>query len=158
MQRVTAGSDLPSVFVDYAHTPDAIKAALRAVKGHCTGKLWCVFGCGGDRDPGKRPQMGRMAERGADHLVITNDNPRSEPPAAIIAEIVSGLVKPGRATVIEDRAAAIAWAIREAATDDIVLIAGKGHENYQLLGNERLDFSDYAAASANLDVRAEAGK
>lgn len=158
MQRVAARGNLPSVFVDYAHTPDAIKLALQALKGHCTGKLWCVFGCGGDRDSGKRPQMGRMAERGADHLVISNDNPRSEEPAAILSEIVSGLTEPGQATVIEDRAAAIAWAIREAATNDIVLIAGKGHENYQLLGNERLDFSDYAAASANLAARAEAGK
>jgi UDP-N-acetylmuramoyl-L-alanyl-D-glutamate--2,6-diaminopimelate ligase len=158
MQRVAARSNLPSVFVDYAHTPDAIKLALRALREHCTGKLWCVFGCGGDRDSGKRPQMGRMAERGADHLVISNDNPRSEEPAAIISEIVSGLTKPGQVTVIEDRAAAIAWAIREAATDDIVLIAGKGHENYQLLGNERLDFSDYAVATVSLAARAEAGK
>jgi UDP-N-acetylmuramoyl-L-alanyl-D-glutamate--2,6-diaminopimelate ligase len=158
MQRVVAGNDLPTVFVDYAHTPDAIGVALRALKSHCTGKLWCVFGCGGDRDSGKRPQMGRVAERYADRLIATNDNPRSEDPAAIIAGIIAGVVDPDQVTVIEDRAAAIAFAIREAAADDIVLIAGKGHENYQLLGNERLDFSDYAVASGNLSARSGACK
>jgi len=158
MQRVIVDDDLPTVYVDYAHTPDAIDVALRALRAHCRGKLWCVFGCGGDRDRGKRPQMGKMAERRADNIVVTNDNPRSEMPAAIIAEIVAGTARPERAIVIEDRAAAIAWAIREAASDDVVLIAGKGHENYQLLGDLRRDFSDYGAASANLAARSEAGE
>ena len=156
MQRVAAEGDSPSVYVDYAHSPAAIEVALRALKAHCKGKLWCVFGCGGERDQGKRPQMARMAELSADRLIVTSDNPRSEDPSAIIADIVSGLAKPESATVIEDRAAAIAWAVREAAADDVVLIAGKGHENYQLLGDKRIDFSDYGAASANLAARSEA--
>ena len=158
MQRVNAEPGLPAVYVDYAHTPDAIDLALQALRAHCKGKLWCVFGCGGDRDPGKRPQMGKLAERRADQLVVSNDNPRNEDPAAIIAAIVAGLAKPDQAMVIEDRAAAIAWAINQAAAEDVVLIAGKGHENYQLLGGKRLDFSDYGAAFANLQARAEAGE
>ena len=157
MQRVAAAQGLPSVYVDYAHTPAAIEAALRALKTHCKGRLWCVFGCGGDRDPGKRPQMGKIAERHADHIVLTNDNPRSEEPCSIISAITDGLSKPDQATIIEDRSAAIAWAIDQAAANDIVLIAGKGHENYQLLDGERLDFSDYGAALANLAALAEAG-
>ena len=156
MERVAAADGLPSVYVDYAHTPAAIEVALRALKAHCKGKLWCVFGCGGDRDAGKRPQMGRIAERRADRLIVTSDNPRSEDPSRIIAQIVAGLKRPNRVTVLEDRAAAIAWAIREAQADDIVLIAGKGHENYQLIGHKRLDFSDYGAALANLTARSEA--
>jgi UDP-N-acetylmuramoyl-L-alanyl-D-glutamate--2,6-diaminopimelate ligase len=158
MQRVDAAPELPAVYVDYAHTPAAIDGALQALRAHCKGKLWCVFGCGGDRDPGKRPQMGKLAEHRADQLVITNDNPRGEDPAAIIDAIVSGLVKPDQAMVIEDRAAAIAWAIDKAAAADVVLIAGKGHENYQLLGDKRLDFSDYGAALANLQAKAESGE
>ena len=155
MERVEAAAGLPTVYVDYAHSPQAIDVALRALRAHCKGKLWCVFGCGGDRDTGKRPQMARNAEMRADRLVVTSDNPRGEEPGQIIAQIVDGLQQPNRATVLEDRAAAIAWAIREAATDDIILIAGKGHENYQLIGTERIDFSDYGAALANLDKRAE---
>jgi UDP-N-acetylmuramoyl-L-alanyl-D-glutamate--2,6-diaminopimelate ligase len=155
MQRVAADAGAPSVYVDYAHTPEAIDAALRALRTHCKGHLWCVFGCGGDRDSGKRPQMGRMAETRADRVVVTSDNPRREAPAAIIDDILAGLVDADSATVIEDRAAAIAWAIREAQPDDIILIAGKGHENYQLVGDARLDFSDYGAALANLGKRVE---
>ena len=150
MQRVAAPAGTPAVFVDYAHTPDALDAALQALKTHCKGRLWCVFGCGGERDVGKRPQMGRVAERRADRLVITNDNPRGESPAAIIANIMTGISRVDHATVIEDRAAAIAWAIREANELDTILIAGKGHENYQLIGGERRDFADYAAAAVNL--------
>lgn len=144
MERVADSN----VFVDYAHTPDAIESALRALRPHCRGKLWCVFGCGGDRDAGKRPQMGKLAERRADHLVITSDNPRTEDPTRIINDIVAGLS--GDATVIEDRAAAISWAIHNAAENDLVLIAGKGHEDYQDLGRERLPFSDFAVALAAL--------
>jgi UDP-N-acetylmuramoyl-L-alanyl-D-glutamate--2,6-diaminopimelate ligase len=109
-----------------------------------------VFGCGGDRDAGKRPLMGRAAERNADRVIVTNDNPRTEDPAQIIAAILEGLDEPAAATVIEDRGAAIAWTIRNAASNDIVLLAGKGHENYQVIGAERRDFSDYAVAAANL--------
>jgi UDP-N-acetylmuramoyl-L-alanyl-D-glutamate--2,6-diaminopimelate ligase len=149
MQRVPAAAG-PTVYIDYAHTPGAIEVALRALRVHTRGRLWCVFGCGGDRDAGKRPLMGRVAERLADALVITNDNPRSESPAAIITDITGGLAKPARATIIENRAAAIAWTIANAKSNDVVLIAGKGHENYQIIGNERLDFSDYGAAAGNL--------
>ncbi|MDJ0940395.1 MAG: UDP-N-acetylmuramoyl-L-alanyl-D-glutamate--2,6-diaminopimelate ligase [Woeseiaceae bacterium] len=155
MQRVNAPG--PGVYVDYAHTPGALEVVLRALRSHCRGKLWCVFGCGGDRDAGKRPLMGRIAERLADQLVITNDNPRSEDPAAIVEAIVAGMKKPDRATVIEDRGAAIAWAIAYANDKDVVLVAGKGHENYQLIDGVRLDFSDYGAALANLEARDSRG-
>jgi UDP-N-acetylmuramoyl-L-alanyl-D-glutamate--2,6-diaminopimelate ligase len=155
MERVEAAAGMPGVYVDYAHSPQALDVALRALRVHCKGKLWCVFGCGGDRDTGKRPQMARNAEMRADQIVVTSDNPRSEDPGQIIAQIVDGLKQPDRAIVLEDRAAAIAWAIREASTDDIILIAGKGHENYQIIGTERIDFSDYGAALANLAKRAE---
>ena len=157
MQRVAVTGAVPAVYVDYAHTPAAIEVALRALRAHCKGALWCIFGCGGDRDPGKRPQMGKLAERRADRIVITNDNPRGEAPANIIDDVLAGLRKPEQATVIEDRAAAIAWAIGQAGPDDVVLIAGKGHEDYQLVGDERRDFSDYGTARANLEKRAEAG-
>ncbi len=151
MERVPAADELPAVYIDYAHTPQALDAALKALRPHCKGALWCVFGCGGDRDPGKRPQMGRIAETRADHVVITSDNPRGESPAAIIEAIVAGLNKPERATVLEDRAAAIAWAIGAAGPGDVILIAGKGHEDYQLIGDESIDFSDFGVALACLD-------
>lgn len=155
MQRVAPGDGLPDVYVDYAHSPVAIEVALRALRAHCRGRLWCVFGCGGDRDAGKRPMMAKAAERLADHIVITNDNPRTESPTAIVNDIISGLANAEAATVIEDRAAAIAWAIAEAGDNDVVLIAGKGHENYQLIGTETIEFSDYGAAEANIGARAE---
>lgn len=148
MQRVAATG--PAVYIDYAHTPHAIEVALRALRAHCRGDVWCVFGCGGDRDAGKRPLMGASAERLADRLVITSDNPRSEDPQQVIHDIASGLARPDLATVIEDRAAAIAWAIGEAAEADIVLIAGKGHERYQQIGVESRPYSDYAVAEAAL--------
>ena len=157
LQRVDVDAG-PDVFVDYAHTPDAIDSALRALRPHCSGALWCVFGCGGDRDPGKRPLMARAVEQRADHVVVTNDNPRSEDPAKIIEAILGGFEDANAATVIEDRGTAIAWAIDNAATDDVVLLAGKGHENYQLIGEERRDFSDYGAASANLQARRSRGE
>lgn len=124
--------------------------ALRALRAHTRGRLWCVFGCGGDRDAGKRPLIGRIAERLSDALVITNDNPRSEAPEKIIADIAGGLSDVSRATIIEDRGAAIAWAIAHADAADVVLIAGKGHENYQIIGDNRIDFSDYGAAAGSL--------
>ncbi len=156
MQRVAG--DGPAVLVDFAHTPNALEAALHALRAHCRGKVWCVFGCGGDRDAGKRPLMARAAERLADRVVISNDNPRSEEPQRIIAGIVAGLRRPAAATVIEDRGAAIAWTIEQAADADCVLIAGKGHEDYQQLGLERRPFSDYAFAQATLAARARGGK
>jgi UDP-N-acetylmuramoyl-L-alanyl-D-glutamate--2,6-diaminopimelate ligase len=157
MQRVAAADVLPAVYVDYAHSPVAIEVALRALRAHCKGRLWCIFGCGGDRDAGKRPMMAKAAERLADRVVVTNDNPRTESPTAIIDDIVKGFANADSATVIEDRAAAIAWAIAEAGSDDVVLIAGKGHEEYQLIGTQRLEFSDYGAAKANLEAREEGG-
>jgi UDP-N-acetylmuramoyl-L-alanyl-D-glutamate--2,6-diaminopimelate ligase len=155
MERVSA--DGAAVYVDYAHTPSAIEAALRALRAHCRGRLWCVFGCGGDRDAGKRPLMGRASERLSDRVVITSDNPRSEDPGQIIDDVVSGFARPERATVIEDRAAAIAWAISQANDADIVLIAGKGHEAYQQIGDELYPFSDYAMAEAALCAQAQGG-
>jgi UDP-N-acetylmuramoyl-L-alanyl-D-glutamate--2,6-diaminopimelate ligase len=158
MQRIpAAGAQLPTVYVDYAHSPAALEMALRALSPHCNGALWCVFGCGGDRDSGKRPQMGRVAERLAERVIVTTDNPRSEDPGAIIASIVAGFQDARSATVIEDRAAAIAWAIGSAGPADVVLIAGKGHEDYQLIADQRLDFSDYGVAAANLRARSESG-
>ncbi len=151
MQRVAR--DGPAVFVDYAHTPEALESALKALRAHCRGRLWCVFGCGGDRDAGKRPHMGRAAERRSDCLIVTSDNPRSERPMAIVDEILAGLRHPDRAVVIEDRAAAIAWAIREAGSDDVVLIAGKGHETSQEMNGRRVPFSDFAVAEKALAAR-----
>ena len=147
MQRIGSGM----VIVDYAHTPNALEAALRALRPHSSGQLWCVFGCGGDRDRGKRALMGQVAERGADRIVVTSDNPRGEDPQAIIDDIVSGMN--AAATVIEDRAAAIAWAVREAAAGDLILIAGKGHEDYQEICGKRLPFSDVAVAAQALSAQ-----
>ena len=151
MQRVAMEG--PAVFVDYAHTPAALESALRALRAHCRGRLWCVFGCGGDRDPGKRPQMARAVERHSDRVIVTSDNPRREPPLAIIDDILGGLTHPDEAVVIEDRAAAIAWAIGQAASRDVVLVAGKGHETYQEANGVRLAFSDYAIAEKALATK-----
>lgn len=132
----------PRVVVDYAHTPHALETALQALRRHCNGELVCVFGAGGDRDQGKRPQMGYVAECYADRVILTSDNPRHENPASIVDQIVKGFEQPDRALRIMDRAEAIESAIRGAAEDDLVLVAGKGHEDYQQLGSERLPFSD----------------
>jgi UDP-N-acetylmuramoyl-L-alanyl-D-glutamate--2,6-diaminopimelate ligase len=130
--------------VDYAHTPDALGKALTALRCHCKGRLWCVFGCGGDRDRGKRPEMGRVAEQLADEIVVTDDNPRTEDGVAIVADILAGLSDPGRARVERDRAAAIGMALAGARPGDIVLVAGKGHEEVQIVGAEQRPFSDRA--------------
>lgn len=134
----------PLVVVDYAHTPEALAQILKAVRAHCTGKLICVFGCGGDRDRGKRPLMGAAAEEGADLALITDDNPRSESPAAIAAEIVAGLKNPVAVRVIHDRAEAIRVAVAMAGAQDVVVIAGKGHETTQTIGTTVRPFSDRA--------------
>ena len=127
--------------IDYAHTPDALAKALGALREHCRGALWCVFGCGGDRDPGKRPLMGAVADGMADQIIVTDDNPRSEDPESITRAVTGGFVRhPAR--VIHDRSAAIAAALEEAAPIDMVLIAGKGHEDYQIYGDVRRSFSD----------------
>ena len=146
--------DLPLVYVDYSHTPASIEAALRALQLHCKGQLWCVFGCGGDRDRGKRPMMGKVAERLSDQAIVTSDNPRTEPPRQIIDDILAGMND--RAVAIDDRAEAIAHAISHAANDDVILIAGKGHEDYQVIGDQTLSFSDFEAASGCLAARSGA--
>jgi UDP-N-acetylmuramoyl-L-alanyl-D-glutamate--2,6-diaminopimelate ligase len=150
MQRVQAPGG-PTVYVDFAHTPDGLQATLRALRPHCRGKLWCVFGCGGDRDRGKRQQMGAAAARCADVAIVTSDNPRSENPGSIIEDVLQAM--PAHTRAIEDRADAIACAVAEAADDDVVLLAGKGHEDFQVVGDERLPFSDYHTAMLSLAAR-----
>jgi UDP-N-acetylmuramoyl-L-alanyl-D-glutamate--2,6-diaminopimelate ligase len=157
MQRVTgpATARHGTVIVDYAHTPDALEKALGAARGHCAGRLHVVFGCGGDRDRLKRPIMGRIAARCADAVTITDDNPRSEDPAAIVRDILAGLTPvPASVRVEHDRAAAIRAAIAAAAPEDLVLIAGKGHEDYQIYGTTRRVFSDQQVARTVLEALA----
>jgi UDP-N-acetylmuramyl tripeptide synthase len=153
MQRI-GGEGKPLVVVDYAHTPDALEKALTALRPAVPqgGDLVCVFGCGGDRDPGKRPQMGAVAAEHADRIVVTSDNPRSEDPAAIADAVVRGVRDAGhrRYSVEVDRRAAIAQAIASARASDIVLIAGKGHETHQEAHGTRTPFSDASEAEAAL--------
>ena len=143
MQQISS-SAAARVVVDFAHTAQALESALAAMRLHCKGDVWVVFGCGGDRDAGKRPAMARVAERVADHVVVTNDNPRTESPDAIIRDILAGMQAPEQATVLEDRSDAIRHALAAASADDWVLVAGKGHEDYQIIGEQRLSFSDAA--------------
>lgn len=152
MERITTGSG-PTVVVDYAHTPDALKQVLLTLREHCKGQLWCVFGCGGDRDRGKREQMGAIASQLADRTIVTSDNPRSEKPDDIVADILQGVAAGAAVDVIADRALAVQSAVWEAADADVVLIAGKGHEHYQLIGAERLPFSDQKQARLALHQR-----
>jgi UDP-N-acetylmuramoyl-L-alanyl-D-glutamate--2,6-diaminopimelate ligase len=147
MQQL-GGQEAPLVVIDYAHTPDALEktlTTLRQVAQQRGGKLWCLFGCGGDRDPGKRPQMGKVSQM-ADHIVVTSDNPRSEEPAAIMQQIVQGIdaerLAQDSLQVIEERASAILWAVRHAGKNDVVLLAGKGHEPYQEIKGKKLPFLD----------------
>jgi UDP-N-acetylmuramoyl-L-alanyl-D-glutamate--2,6-diaminopimelate ligase len=147
MERLGGGTGQPLVVVDYAHTPNALEQVLVALREHRSqssrGLLWCLFGCGGDRDSGKRPLMGAIAENLADRVLLTNDNPRTEEPNKIINDILAGMQEPARATVIHDRRTAITHVLVAASDTDIVLIAGKGHEDYQIFGTERQPFSDY---------------
>jgi UDP-N-acetylmuramoyl-L-alanyl-D-glutamate--2,6-diaminopimelate ligase len=156
MQRVGHSAGQPEVVVDYAHTPDALDKALGALRPLAQargGRLWCVFGCGGNRDASKRPLMGAMAEQGADAVVVTSDNPRLENPALIIEQVVAGASDPRRLQPIEDRRAAIQYAVATADPADVLLLAGKGHEDYQDLGGEKRPFSDVAEARAALALR-----
>jgi UDP-N-acetylmuramoyl-L-alanyl-D-glutamate--2,6-diaminopimelate ligase len=147
------GGRAPLTVVDYAHTPDALRKALQAARAHARGRLVVVFGCGGDRDPGKRPLMGEVAAELADDVVITDDNPRTEAPGVITAGIASG-IRAGHPYRIEhDRGRAIREAIAAAGADDVVLIAGKGHEDYQIYGQERRAFSDQQAVAGALAAR-----
>jgi len=161
MQRVPADEDLPLVVVDYAHTPDAVSHALRALRSQAAargGRLWCVLGCGGDRDALKRPLMAAAAEASADQLVLTSDNPRSESPEAILAAMVSGLSRPEQARIQVDRALAIAEVVAHAAAQDVVLVAGKGHETEQDIMGVRHPFSDVEQAQTALQQRAAQGQ
>lgn len=140
MERL-GGNDAPLAVVDYAHTPDALEKALVSLRRHCRGRLWTVFGCGGDRDSGKRPQMGAIAERLADRVIVTDDNPRSESGDAIVQDILAGCR--GEDIVVQrDRRQAIAYALERAMPEDVVLVAGKGHEDYQEINGVKLHFSD----------------
>jgi UDP-N-acetylmuramoyl-L-alanyl-D-glutamate--2,6-diaminopimelate ligase len=143
----------PTAVIDYAHTPDALRKALGALREHCRGALWCVFGCGGDRDAGKRSIMGTVADELADRIIVTDDNPRSESPEEIVNAIRVG-IKTHPARVIHDRGAAIAAALNEASGEDLVLIAGKGHEDYQIYGATRRRFSDVQEARKILGAAA----
>ncbi|KAA9129722.1 UDP-N-acetylmuramoyl-L-alanyl-D-glutamate--2,6-diaminopimelate ligase [Marinihelvus fidelis] len=154
MTRYGGQPGQPVVVIDYAHTPDALAAALAAVRDHLSGRLTCVFGCGGNRDRGKRAQMGQVAEELADRLVITSDNPRFESVNSIINDVLGGMERPGDVTVEPDRMLAIRDAIAAAGPGDIVLVAGKGHENYQEVAGQRLPHSDMATVSALLGVAA----
>ena len=157
MERVAGTPGQPLVLVDYAHSPDAMRKALTAVREHATGAVWCVFGCGGERDRGKRGAMGAVATAIADHVILTDDNPRREDPQQIIADILAGAAALDSLQVVPDRAAAINRAIRSAGPGDVVLIAGKGHEADQIIGDERRPFSDRAVASSVLAAMGPGG-
>jgi UDP-N-acetylmuramoyl-L-alanyl-D-glutamate--2,6-diaminopimelate ligase len=132
----------PLAVIDYAHTPQALASVLGSLRAHCSGQLICVFGCGGDRDRGKRPLMATAAEQLADKVIVTDDNPRTENAKTICDEIFSGFSRSSNVTLIHDREQAIRHALANATSDDIVLIAGKGHEDYQIIGTEKHPFSD----------------
>jgi UDP-N-acetylmuramoyl-L-alanyl-D-glutamate--2,6-diaminopimelate ligase len=142
------------VVVDYAHTPDALEKALRALRVHCQGQLWAIFGCGGDRDTGKRPMMAAIAEAFADRVILTDDNPRSEDPQAIVNDMLAGLRAPQLASVEHNRFDALRFALSQAGEQDIILLAGKGHEDYQVLANETIHYSDRESAQTLLELSA----
>ena len=152
LERVDGGQDF-AVFVDYAHTPDALEQVLQLVRAETTGRLITVFGCGGDRDPGKRPLMGQVATRLSDYTIITSDNPRTEDPQYIIDEIITGVQNAADYVALPERQEAIAHAIAMAQPWDTVVIAGKGHEDYQILGQTRRHFDDCEVALAALERR-----
>ena len=148
---LTSNKRLPKVYIDFAHTPEALKLALMALRSHYDTNIWCVFGCGGDRDQGKRKLMGHIAEKYSDYVVITSDNPRGEDPKNIINDILEGVEED--VEIFEDRAKAIQYAIQTASDRDIILIAGKGHEGYQLISDRRITFVDNDHADRALKNR-----
>jgi UDP-N-acetylmuramoyl-L-alanyl-D-glutamate--2,6-diaminopimelate ligase len=158
MQRIDAvAPGQPLLVVDYAHSPDALEKALLALQPLARlrgGKLWCVFGCGGNRDAAKRPMMGAIAARLAAHVVLTSDNPRNEAPQHILAQILAGVTGHDEVDVIEDRCEAIDHATRQAQAADVILLAGKGHEQYQEIAGARRAFSDVVEARRALARRA----
>jgi UDP-N-acetylmuramoyl-L-alanyl-D-glutamate--2,6-diaminopimelate ligase len=145
------GGELPLVVIDYAHTPDALEQVLKSLRAQTKGQLVCVFGCGGDRDSGKRPLMGKVASELADQVIVTSDNPRGELPAEIIKVVMSGVKQ--NAISIENRADAIAHAIKNTQAGDVILVAGKGHENYQEIAGVKYPFSDIEKAQHSLRER-----
>ena len=155
MNRLGGGA-LPLVVIDYSHKPDALQQALDSLRGHLHGTLTCVFGCGGDRDRGKRPQMAAIAEAAAGFVIVTDDNPRTEDGDAIVADIMAGFAAPAKVVVERDRRRAIERAIGAAGPGDIVLVAGKGHETYQEVAGVKHPFDDSEVARAALARKAGA--
>jgi len=151
--QVLGGGSKPTVVIDFSHKPDALKEALMALKGHCEGDLFCVFGCGGDRDRGKRPIMASIAEEFSDRIVVTSDNVRFEDPKAIIKDVLEGISDLNKVDVEVDRVLAIEFAIREAKAGDIILLAGKGHETYTIIGDEHLPFDEEEIVNRLLKVK-----
>jgi UDP-N-acetylmuramoyl-L-alanyl-D-glutamate--2,6-diaminopimelate ligase len=151
-------SNKPTVVIDYAHTVDALENALSALKPHCQGKIILVFGCGGDRDSGKRSEMARIAEQQADVVIVTDDNPRFESPEKIVRDIMTGFKSPENIVVEHDRKLAIQRALLQASIADLVLIAGKGHETWQEVKGEKRHFSDLEQVEMHLGVGALASR
>jgi UDP-N-acetylmuramoyl-L-alanyl-D-glutamate--2,6-diaminopimelate ligase len=151
--RMELACTAPCVYVDYAHSPDSLERVLATLRRLTRGRLICVFGCGGDRDVAKRPLMGAIAERDADHVIVTSDNPRSEDPREIARQILAGMRNPVAATVELDRAAAIARAVAEAGPDDAILVAGKGHETTQTVAGKSTPFDDVAVVRRAVEAR-----
>jgi UDP-N-acetylmuramoyl-L-alanyl-D-glutamate--2,6-diaminopimelate ligase len=158
LERIPDPAARVLAIVDYAHTPDALEKALHAVRGHCSGRLSVVFGCGGDRDAGKRPLMGRIAAELADRVIVTDDNPRSEDPGRIVRDILAGIAREGATEVEHDRARAIRAALERCASGDAVVIAGKGHEDYQIYGSQRRAFSDQAVVREYFEASRDEGR
>ena len=152
--NLLGGEGGPRVVVDFAHTQDALAQVLSTLREHVKGRLVCVFGCGGERDRDKRPRMGELAQRLADRVIVTDDNPRGEDPDEIVAQILAGMRDTAAVVVERDRARAIAQAVADAGPDDLVLLAGKGHETWQLVGERRIPFSDLEQAQKALQERA----
>lgn len=150
--------DLPVAIVDYAHTPDALEQSLKAVRAHLSGRLHVIFGCGGDRDCGKRPIMAEIAERLADEVVVTNDNPRTEDPELIVSHIQNGFHAPEQHKVILSRQEAIRFVLDTASAQDAVLIAGKGHETYQVIGKDIIDYNERVFTAELMNTLSQAGQ
>lgn len=150
-------SGRPLVIVDYAHTPDALQQVLTAVRRHCHGELWCLFGCGGDRDRGKRPQMGAVAAQFADRVVVTDDNPRTEEPEQIVRDILAGIPQQDKVEVIAGRQQAVIETIAKAQPKDVVVLAGKGHEDYQVIGQQRVAYDERALVAELLTTQQVSG-
>ena len=155
---VLQNKNVALVVIDYAHTPDALEKTLVAIKLHCSKDVWCIVGCGGDRDKGKRPEMAEISTRLAEHTILTDDNPRFESSADIINDMKEGVHDNASCKVIADRSEAIFHALSHAHQNDVVLIAGKGHEEYQEVAGQRLTFSDYKIVERFVGAQSELGE